>query len=413
MTATSTAEYERQIINSILKDNSVYYGLGLSRYHFTDYTHRKVFEAIAGMLERNLEANIVTVSAETDDIPASTISSYEPWSSANAGYYAGQLKERRRRCELISAMKDALSEAEDASLTTGDIIDNTTSHMLRINTDSVSHLRKVDELVHPSLDTIQAVYERGGEPEGIPSGYAALDELVGGFRDGELIILAARTSVGKTALAVNMAQNMARSGVPVAFFSLEMSAEKLMLRLYASEAKIAHQKLRSAMLAPADFHQLSEAAGSIYNEEFWIDDTPRIPFAQFRNKSRMLVQRGVRCIYIDYLTLVKYGDAKTPRYERVGELSAEIQSLANELHVPIIALSQLNRGSEGQRPTLDSIRQSGEIEENADIIMFLHRESREEPESELIVAKHRNGPTGSVPMYFEQSYLRFEQGVMK
>jgi replicative DNA helicase len=413
MQATSMTEYERQLINSILKDNSVYYGLGLTREHFHNPQHRAMFAAIASMLERNLEVNIATLSAETDEIPPSTIASYEPWTAANAEYYARQLKERLRRRALIATMKDALSDAENESVSTAEVIDKATSEMLRINTDAVSHLRKASEIVHPTIDHVEAVYGRGEEPEGIACGYADIDELVGGFRDGELAILAARTSLGKTALALNMAQNMARRGVAVGFFSLEMSAEKLMMRLFAAEGRIAHQKLRAGMLTPKEFADLGDVASLIHSEELWIDDTPRIPFAQFRNKSRMLVQRGAMCIYLDYLTLVKYGDVKAPRYERVGELSAEVQSLANELQVPIIALSQLNRTSEGQRPTLDSIRQSGEIEENADIIMFLHRESREDPDAELIVAKHRNGPTGIVPLYLQQSYLRFEQGVRK
>jgi replicative DNA helicase len=193
-----------------------------------------------------------------------------------------------------------------------------------------------------------------------------------------------------------------------------MSDRQLMHRLISTESTIAHQRIRNASLSANDFHALTEAAARIYEEELWIDDTPRIAFSDLRNRCRQRAVHGLDVVFIDYLTLVKYGDPRTPRYERVGELSAEVKALASELQVPVIALSQINRmGEKNGKPTLDTLRQSGEIEENADVVLILHRESRDNPEADLIIAKHRNAPTGEVPLYLQQEFLRFENSVRR
>lgn len=407
------SEYERKVIEAILRDNTVYYALGLSKRHFDDRDNREIYELITSMLERKLEVTQATLSAE-GVIASSSIASYQPTSAANVEYYATALRDRRRREDLAATLRDLLAQADDGFTDISEVIDSATSQILKVNCQGGSRMRKAGEVVHEALDGIERAYNAKGRIEGIDTGYADLDTLCGGFRKGELIILAARTSIGKTALALNMAQHMAGSGRRVLYFSLEMTGLQVMQRMIATESKVSHQRIRSGLLSTSDFHHLSEAAARIYEEELWIDDTPRVSFSDLRNRCRQRAVEGVDAVFVDYLTLIKYGDLKAPRYERVGELSAEMKALASELEVPVIALSQLNRSSErSDKPTLDTIRQSGEIEENADVVLILHRESRDTPESELIIAKHRNAPTGMVPLYFDLEHLRFENAVRR
>jgi len=208
---------------------------------------------------------------------------------------------------------------------------------------------------------------------------------------------------------LNMAANMANRKIGLAFFSAEMSETQIMMRMIASGAKLNHQKVRTALLVDADFAAMSSASSNIFEWDMWIDDTPNIKFAELRNKCRLLKTRGVKIVFIDYLTLVQHGDIRTPRYERVGELVREMKAMARELSIPVIVLSQLNRQAEGQEPSLAELRQSGEVEEHADMIMLMHRkrDTPEDNETTLYVAKHRNGPTGKVMLYFEGDYTRF------
>jgi len=406
-----SSEIEKQVIESVLKKNEVFYSLGLSKAHFQTTQHRQVYAVIADMLDRRLEVNIATLNAEAPSLSPSRLAEYDPVTAANVGYYANQLKERKRKRDLNAVLKDLLHQSESGG-DTSSIIDDGTAQMLGVNTNAVNRLVKVKTLVHPMLERLES-QGKHGEQEGIVTEYYELDEMLGGLRAGELMILAARPSIGKTTFAINIAANMARAGKSVGFFSLEMTEADIMLRLVASEGRIGHQVLRSALFTPADFLSISIASERIYEWDLWLDDTPRIMFSDLRNKARMLKTYGVEILFVDYLTLIKYGDSRVPRPERVGELSAELKALAAELEIPIVALSQVNREGEGQKPTLAHLRQSGEIEENADIVVFLHRANREIEDTEVIVAKHRNGPAGTCNLYMNLIYLKFEDAVKR
>ena len=242
--------------------------------------------------------------------------------------------------------------------------------------------------------------------------------MTSGFQKSEFIIIGARPSIGKTALALSMAANIAiKQGISAGFFSLEMSDMALMQRLVASEARINSSHLRSGMFKMSDFSKLTEAASRIYEAPLYIDDTPNMKLLQIRSTARRLkAQEDVQILFIDYIGLIEpENKGRTPRHEQVGEISRSLKALARELEVPIICLSQVGRQSEGEPPKLSDLRESGSIEQDADVVMFLHRDrmgSEDEPGSdrktELIVAKQRNGPVGKVELVFVPQYTKFE-----
>ena len=246
--------------------------------------------------------------------------------------------------------------------------------------------------------------------------------MLSGLQKSEFIVIGARPSRGKTALALNMAANMTvRHNYNVGFFSLEMSHMALMQRLLASEARISSTKLRTGLLSLPEFAKLTDAAGLFYETHFWIIDTPNMGLLDLRAQARRLVaQHNVDIIFIDYLTLISSENATTPRYEQIAEVSRSLKALARELDIPIVALSQLTRESEGNVPTLANIRESGAIEQDADVVIFLHRErtkgdAPEQPgegwPTKIMVAKQRNGPVGTIDLVFMPRYVSFESSV--
>ncbi|MFW5811859.1 MAG: replicative DNA helicase, partial [Alkalispirochaetaceae bacterium] len=275
------------------------------------------------------------------------------------------------------------------------------------------------EIVEQTVEAIEKLYHTKDDYTGIPSGFPALDNMLSGFQNSEFIIIGARPSVGKTALALSMAANIAiHQKIPCGFFTLEMSDMAVMQRLLASEARIGSQSLRTGMLKPSDFKNLIDAAGLIYEAPLWIADTPSMRLLDLRAQARrMRSQYGVRIIFIDYLTLVSSENGELPRHEQIAEISRSLKALARELEIPVVALSQVNRDTEGKRPNLANIRESGSIEQDADVVLFLHRDrgiDREGDvmpnvvETELIVAKQRNGPVGTVRIAFIPRYTKFE-----
>lgn len=398
---------ERQVIEALLRDNRCYYELGLTKRHFEDAQHRSVFAAIADMVERGLEANQVTLS---DRVRPSILTGYAPSSSANVSYYAERLRERRRAAEVAAVLHDAIN-LEKSSV---EVIDFTMTELLRVNREQESGFVSVGSLALPTLNRIEKAMNDGGA-RGIESGFSHLDNVTGGFRPTELVIIAARTSIGKTALALNMALAMAKKGRRVGYFSCEMTRDEIMDRLVAALTNLDHQKIRKGLLnTNGDFQRVDDAMRRLYEMPLQICDKQYIPFDELRNMSRAFKQQGGEVLFVDYLTLVKYGDARVPRHERVGQLTVEMKALSREVNMPVIAMSQLNRMAEEGLPSLASLRQSGEIEENADMVLLLHRTRDEEkgtisPEATVVVAKHRGGPTGKVDMRFDAATLQFHE----
>jgi replicative DNA helicase len=254
----------------------------------------------------------------------------------------------------------------------------------------------------------------------VPSGFKKLDELTSGFQPAELVIVAARPSMGKTAFVLNVATNAATHGVGVAIFSLEMAKESLVQRMLTAEARVDAQRVRQGRLRDTDFTHLARAAGILQQCRIWIDDTPALTLLEMRSKARRLkVENDVGLIIVDYLQLMRSPEYAENRVQEISDISRSLKGLARELEVPVLALSQLSRASEqrgGERkPILSDLRDSGAIEQDADLVIFIHRpeyydreDESKRGQAELMLAKNRNGPTGDVHLYFNREYTRFD-----
>jgi replicative DNA helicase len=279
-------------------------------------------------------------------------------------------------------------------------------------------LTPVRQIMHGVVDRIDFLHRHKGGILGVPSGFSKLDKLLGGFQKSDLIVLAARPGVGKTSLALNMAVNAAkRHGQRVAFFSLEMSNEQLVQRLLASETGIDQQRLRLGEIQDDEWHMLVEAAGVLSDTLLFVDDTPAMSALELRTKARRLqAEFGLDLVIVDYLQLMRSDGRVENRVQEISYITRSLKSLARELEAPLIALSQLSRAVEARsdhKPILSDLRESGSIEQDADIVMFIYREElvKENTErkniADIIVAKHRNGPTDTVPLYFNKELTRF------
>jgi replicative DNA helicase len=273
------------------------------------------------------------------------------------------------------------------------------------------------------MERIEKLHQQGKTITGVPSGFKDLDEMTSGFQPSDLIIVAARPSMGKTAFCLNIAAHAAENHGGVAFFSLEMSKESLVQRLLCAEARVDSQRVRRGTLSDSDFTALARAAGVLSSCPIWIDDTPALTLLEMRAKARRLrLENEVGLVVVDYLQLMRSPSYAENRVQEISDISRSLKALAKELMVPVIALSQLSRAPEqrgGERkPILSDLRDSGAIEQDADLVLFIHRpEMYEGPvdkegnslegKSELLVAKHRNGPTGSIDLHFHKQYTRF------
>lgn len=399
---------------------------------FYKLAHQKIFTAIVGLFNEGKGVDLLTLTDELRSEASldsaggtayiSSLTSVVP-TSANVEYYAKIVQENSIRRLLLKIASEMISSAHDDSLDGRAVIEEAEKKIFAV-TDSQQQgqYRVARDIVPDAISAIEQLYHRKESYTGIPTGFSELDNMTSGFQNSEFIIIGARPSIGKTAFALTMAANMAiKNKIPVGFFTLEMSEMALMNRLIASESRISSTNLRSGMLKPNDFHNLTEAAGRIYEAPLYIDDTPNMKLLDLRAQARrMLSKEGVKIIFVDYIGLIEpESKSNVPRHEQVAEISRSLKSLAREMDVPIICLSQVGRQSEGKPPSLADLRESGSIEQDADVVMFLHREK--DPgmvdgqnsgpvniPTELIIAKQRNGPIGTVPIVFIPKYTRFE-----
>ncbi len=309
----------------------------------------------------------------------------------------------------------AYEEAEDVD----EVVDRAEQLIFNVSERRIRRdLTPVRQIMHTVVDRLDYLHRHKGDLLGVPSGFSKLDKLLGGFQKSDLIILAARPGVGKTSLALNIAVNAAkRYGQRVAFFSLEMSSEQLVQRLLAAETGINQQRLRLGEIADDEWPILMEAAGVLSETLLFIDDTPAVSALELRTKARRLqAEHGLDMVIVDYLQLMRGDTRSENRVQEISYISRALKSLARELEVPPIALSQLSRAVESRsdhKPVLSDLRESGAIEQDADVVMFIYREDMVKENTErkniadIIVAKHRNGPTDTVPLYFDKSLTRF------
>jgi replicative DNA helicase len=357
----------------------------------------------------------------------SSLYSFVP-TAANAAYYIEIVREKYLLRRLILTCNKLAGQCYDPQEEIEPLLDDAEKEIFAITGEHVTtEMASTKELVMEAIEQIERLYENRGSVTGLPTGFVELDRMTSGLHPSEMIVIAARPSMGKTALAMNIAEHVAMDvGKPVAVFSLEMSSQQLVQRLLCSRAKVDLQKVRNGFLSERDFPNLTTAAARLAGAKMFIDDTPGLTITELRAKARrMKSQHDIRLIIVDYLQLLRSTTrrAQDNRQLEISEISGGIKALAKELNLPIIVIAQLNRqpdarAQQGGRPRLSDLRESGSIEQDADLVGLLVRaeyyetdeDAKQEKagEAELIIAKQRNGPTGDVPLTFLKEFTRFE-----
>ena len=403
--------------------------------------HRRIFRAIIALVERLSGIDVITLSDELErraELDAAGGREYVSFladavpTAANVEHHARIVKEKALLRRLIEVSTQIAGEAFEARQPANELIDFAEQRILQVGQDrGGGGFVRVKTLMYSAMDRIEAISKEGRSVTGVASGFSDLDQLTSGFQPSDLIIVAARPSMGKTALTLNIAQHVAiTEGVGVAFFSLEMSKESLVQRMLTSEARLDAQAMRTGRLRDDDWPRLARAAGILAQAPIYIDDAPGMTVLEMRAKARRLKadpDSRLGLIVVDYLQLMT-GPSAENRQQEVSQISRGLKALAKELRVPVVALSQLSRapeqrsGDEKGRPQLSDLRESGAIEQDADLILFIFRQEvyaeRDEAgrlknadldgKAEIIIGKQRNGPIGTVPLYFHKQYTRFE-----
>jgi replicative DNA helicase len=431
-------ELEKATLGSLLADNeavSVAIQLHLNFNDFYSRANSRIFEAIMSLDSKGLRPDIQTVVQELKQMGkldeaggasyVSNLTTVIP-SSANIEYYAQMVKNYSVKRSLLSVASEIGVEVYDESQEAAEILEKIQSKIFKLSDErQVFTSRKISEVLKETIQILDNVMRSKNPITGISTGFERLDQFTSGFQREEFIVIGARPSVGKTALALNMASSMAfHQKIPTAFFSLEMSSIALVHRIISSEAKVQAQNLRSGFLSTGDYKKIVDVMSLLHEGPFYIVDIPNMDLLSLRTQARKLCsQQDVKIIFIDYLGLIASDNSKMQRFEQISNISRALKSLARELHIPIVVLCQLNRDAQFETPTLANLRDSGSIEQDADLVLFLNREqpkkSKKDQEEEkhvsldriptdLIIAKQRNGPTGVVKLEMNAKYARFE-----
>lgn len=391
--------------------------------------HQRIFTTMLSLSDKGQAIDVVTVTEELsakkelEDVGGisylTEIANSVP-TAANIEYYARIVEEKALLRRLIRVATTIVEDGYTREDEVEELLSEAEKKMMEVaNRKNAGDFRHIKDVLVDTYDNIEILHTRKGDITGVPTGFRDLDQITAGFQRNDLIIVAARPSVGKTAFALNVAQNVAtKTDENVAIFSLEMGAEQLVMRMLCAEGNIDASVLRTGNLEAEDWRKLTMAMGSLSNAGIFIDDSPGIRINEIRSKCRRLQQEhGLGMIMIDYLQLIMgSGRSGENRQQEVSEISRSLKALARELKVPVIALSQLSRGVEqrqDKRPMMSDLRESGSIEQDADIVSFLYREDYYDKETEnqnmieIIIAKQRNGPTGTVTLAFAKEYNKF------
>lgn len=438
LTPPHSIESEQSVLGSIFLDPETVVNVleYLEPKDFYRKNHQIIFDAIMTLYNRNDAIDVVTVTNELENKDQlenvggldylGEIATFVP-TAANVEYYAKIVEEKSILRNLIRSATDIVKQGYDENDQLAVILDSAEQSILQVSERrNRSGFIRISDVVNESLKNIELLSQQSGDVTGIPTGYIALDKMTAGLQPEELIILAARPAVGKTAFALNIAQNVAtKADQVVAIFSLEMGAESLVNRMLCAEGNIDAGHLRTGQMSEEEWSNLIMAMATLGQSKIFIDDTPGIRIAEIRAKARRLKQEqgNLGLIVIDYLQLIE-GNNRESRQQEVSEISRQLKKLAKELKVPVIALSQLSRGVEqrqDKRPVLSDIRESGSIEQDADIVAFLYRDdyyeregSEESEESEfenniveVIIEKNRSGARGTVKLLFKKEFNKF------
>jgi len=416
-------EAELAVLGSILIDNDAMLSVSefLKPDHFYSPIHKWIYEAMMYLYENRSAIDIVTVAErlkETNKLKKSGGKAYlaklanEVPTSANVESYGQIIKSLSAKRELISAAAKISESVFSANLPSNELLDMAEQEIFALTERHIKNKPiSIREVLTSSFDRLDELQKMGDGLRGIPSGFKKLDNILAGMQNSNLIVLASRPGVGKTAFALNMARFVAvEKNLPVCIFSLEMSKEELVDRLLVRQGLIDSWKLKTGRLSETDFSSLSEAMGVLAEAPLYIDDTPGLTVTELRTKARRLqVEKDIKFILVDYLQLM-HGHSKDNRVQEVSEISQGLKNLARELRIPVLAAAQLSRAMEarGGNPRLSDLRESGSIEQDADVVMFLHRPDEEVRENVMCsIAKHRNGPVGEFSLYFNGKQISF------
>ncbi|WP_209976548.1 replicative DNA helicase [Paenibacillus eucommiae] len=391
-------------------------------------THQRIFDAMTELSEENEPVDLITLTSklhdkqQLEDIGGVTylseLANAVP-TAANVDYYAAIVEEKSMLRKLIRTATEIVSNGYANADDVGDMLSEAEQRIMEISQRrSSSGFISIRDVLMEVFERVEFLYSHKGGSTGIPSGFVDLDKMTSGFQRSDLIIVAARPSVGKTAFALNIAQNVGvRAKETVAIFSLEMGAAQLVQRMICAEANVDATRMRTGYLEGDDWEKLTMAIGALSEANIYIDDSPSITVTDIRAKCRRLKkEKGLGMILIDYLQLIHGRGKGDNRQQEVSEISRTLKQIARELNVPVIALSQLSRGVEqrqDKRPMMSDLRESGSIEQDADIVAFLYRDDYYDKESEkkniieIILAKQRNGPVGTVELAFLKNYNKF------
>ncbi|MGC1414614.1 MAG: replicative DNA helicase [Candidatus Acidiferrum sp.] len=425
---------ERSVLGAILLDNNAL-NAAIENLRAEDFfldQHRRVFTQMISLGEAQQAIDLITLTEELHrrgDLEAAGGAPYLASLAdgmpkvSNIEHYARIVKEKALLRNLIHATHNIQQRAFEGEDGADAILDNAESSIFALAEDRVrAGLIPVKDIVRDNFERLEKIFREGKSITGVPTGYVELDKLTSGLQASELLILAARPSQGKTALALNLAENIGiRAGQPVAIFSLEMSKESLLQRLVASVAQIDAHKFRTGHLSREDWRRMTEALGTISSAPLWIDDAGSISVLEIGAKARRLKKEkgGLALLIVDYLQLITARGRFSNRNEEVSSISRSLKGLAKELQIPVLVLSQLTRAPEREDrgPQLSDLRESGAIEQDADVVMFIYRphffkkdaQPDEREQTELIIAKQRNGPTDKVRFVFRSRLTRFEE----
>ncbi len=435
-------EAEMSILGGILLDNEAINRVVdiIRPEEFYRESHRKIFRAMIDLSNNNEPCDFITLTSilkkrgELEDAGGgaylATLVEYVP-TAANITYYCKLVKEKAVSRSLITAATEIVTRSFSEQTNVAELLDNAQKAIFEISEDKLKPpFYHVKDLVGATIRNIESLFEKKEHITGVPTGFIDLDGMTAGFQKSDLVIVAGRPSMGKTAFALNLGQHAAihagqKTGV--AIFSLEMSKEQLVTRLLCSEAKIDATRLRTGHLIESDWPRLMNGAGKLHDAQIYIDDTPAISVLEMRAKCRRLkAEKDIGLVVVDYLQLMRGANTES-RQQEISEISRSLKALAKELNIPVVALSQLNRGLESRtdkRPMMSDLRESGAIEQDADVIMFVYRDAvyceackrrdgsctieGHDRQAEIIIGKQRNGPIGSVSLIFNGEFTKFE-----
>jgi replicative DNA helicase len=422
-------EAEKSLLGSLLLDKDTVIKVAdiLRADDFYEDRHRIIFDAMMALYEKRRPIDVVTVTDTLKDRKqldtiggasylAELVSSLP--SSANAVRYAEIVSSKATLRGLIAAANNIALLGRDQATEVDDVLDKAEQTLFAVSQRYLkSGFVSVKDTLSAAFERIDKLHEHRGELRGIPTGYRALDNILAGFQKSDLVVVAARPSIGKTSLVLNFALNAALTGHAVGMFHLEMSAQQVTERLISAQSGIDSWRLRTGNLREEDFSRINDAMSTLSELSIYIDDSPGMNVMEMRTKARRLqMEKGLDLLVIDYLQLMESRRASENRVQEISEISRSLKGLARELDIPVIAVSQLSRAVE-QRPKkipqLADLRESGSIEQDADVVIFIYREDYYERDSDrqniadIIIAKHRNGPTGQLELYFQPETMVF------